>query len=180
MREVLERVSVLGGVAKQEDVDLLIAILENPKNLLQDISVKSLEEVAKYFKNEERRLRTEDLLEWMNENDQQAFETEDYKVSIRTSVSSKVLNADLAFSWLINHQYGDLIKDTLDFPKGELTSAVEDTLNSMGLSYVKKSGIHPQSLKKIMSDRLKAGENLPDEEVGIKVGYFDECVVKTK
>ena len=177
MKELLERALVLGGAVNQDDVAVIIQQLVGNQ---PDVSVKSLEEVTKYFKNEERRLRTEDLLEWMNENDQQAFETEDCKVTIRTSVSSKVMNAELAFAWLIKNQYGDLIKDTLDFPKGELTEEVENSLLSMGLSYVKKSGIHPQTLKKVMSDRLNDGEDLPDEDVGIKVNYFDECVVKSK
>ena len=180
MKELLDRALVLGGPVNEDDITLLLAKLENEKELLHNISIKSLEEVVKHFKEEDRNLRTKDLLEWMNENDQQAFETEDCKVSIRTSVSSKVLNADLAFKWLENHQYGDLIKDTLDFPKGELTTDVESKLEEMGLSYTKKSGIHPQTLKKIISDRLKDGEELPDEEEGFKVGYFDECVVKTK
>lgn len=180
MKELLERALQLDAAVNQDDVNLLIAMLENQKYLLEKISIKSLEEVVKHFKAERKKLLSEDLLEWMNENDQQSFETEDCKVSIRTFVSSKVLNPDLAFSWLNDHQYGDLIKDTLDFPKGELTSEVEDSLNNMGLSYTKKSGIHPQTLKKVMSDRLKDGEDLPNEDVGIQVGYFDECVVKAK
>jgi len=180
MKELLERALVLGGVVDQVGVNTITEYIDSFAEKGYGISVKSLEEVVKYYKAEERRLRTEDLLEWMNENDQQAFETEDCKVTIRTSVSSKVIDPDSAFAWLIKNQYGDLIKDTLDFPKGELTEEVEDILKEIGLSYTKKSGIHPQTLKKVISDRLKDGEDLPDEDAGIKVGYFDECVVKAK
>ena len=117
----------------------------------------------------------------MNDNDQLTFETEDVKVKIRTNLSAKILNPEIGFKWLIDNQYGDMIKDNLEFPKGELTPEAEQAFCELGLSYTKKSGVHPQTLKKIMTDRLNDGETLPDEEDdGIKIGYFDECVVKEK
>ena len=174
MIELLDTIRAFRKVATESKVEALITQLGATP------SIPVLEEALKYYKREEKRLLTEDLLEWMNENDQQSFETEDYKVTIKTYVSSKVMDTESAFSWLIKNQYGDLIKDTLDFPKGELTEEMENTLAVLGASYIKKSGIHPQSLKKIISDRLKAGEDLPDEDMGIKVSYYDECQVKTK
>jgi len=119
-------------------------------------------------------------LEWMQENDQTTFETDTEKVSIATYVSAKVKDTDAAFGWLIRNQYGDLIKDTLDFPKGEFSDQAKAALESLGVSYTMKSGIHPQSLKKIMSDRLKAGSALPDEEYGFNINYFDEVRIKNK
>ena len=95
-------------------------------------------------------------------------------------MSAKVEDSDGAFRWLEANQYGDLIKDTLDFPKGEFTVETQAVLDELGVSYTKKSGIHPQSLKKIMSDRLKAGEDLPSEDSGIKINFYDECKVKGK
>lgn len=143
-------------------------------------SIPMLEEVLKYYKREEKRILSEDLLEWMQENDQVNFETDDFKVSINTYVSAKVLNPDDAFNWLSNHQYGDLIKDTLEFPKGEFNVDAQAALEALGLSYTKKSGIHPMSLKKIMKDRLKDGEDMPCEDDGININYYDECVIKEK
>lgn len=150
------------------------------KYLGQTPSIATLEEVLKYYKAEEKKILSKDLLAWMNEHDQNTFETDDLKVSIKTYVSAKMLNPDAGFNWLIKNQYGDLIKDNLEFPKGELTQDAEKMLEDLGLSYVKKSGVHPQSLKKIMSDRLNSGEMLPDEDDGISVNYYDECAVKEK
>ena len=99
---------------------------------------------------------------------------------MRTFVSAKMLDAEKGFEWLQERGYGDLIKDTLDFPKGEYTPALEKFLTESGFSYTKKTQIHPQSLKKLISDRLEAGEDLPDNEDGLQVSYFDECVVKSK
>lgn len=142
--------------------------------------IEGIEANLKEKKDELKQILSKDLLDWMQENDQMSFETEDCKVSIKTYVNAKVLDTNSGFRWLEENQYGDLIKDTLEFPKGEFTDDVREALDGLGLSYIKKSGIHPQSLKKIISDRLNAGESLPDEDDGIKVGYYDECVVKSK
>jgi hypothetical protein len=174
MKDLLDKVRKLRRDATPEEVQALI------NDLGEVPSIPVLEEVLKYYKQVERDILTKDLLEWMQENDMDKFENEEVRVQIATYVSAKVNDPDAAFSWLESHQYGDLIKDTLDFPKGELSSEVEDTLASLGVSYSKKSGIHPQSLKKIISDRLKAGEDLPDEDHGIAVNYYDECKVKEK
>ena len=169
---------------KPIDLDKVSAIV---KHLGEAPSIKTLEAVLEHYQAQVKTILEKDLLEWMQENDQVTFETDDLKVSINTFVSASVVDPEKAFPWLIDHEYGDLIKDNLEFPKGELTPEAEAHLNELGLSYVKKSGIHWQSLKKIMSDRLKAGEDLPfcddaDETVGdgIKMSYYDACVVKEK
>lgn len=174
MKDLLERLRGFRKPATKGEVQQLLAILG------ETTSIPVLEEVLKHYKNEEKAILTGDLLEWMRENDLEMFENDEVKVSISTFVSTKVENPDLAFRWLEENQYGDLIKDTLDFPKGELTEDVEKLLAERGLSYSKKSGIHPQSLKKIMADRLKAGETLPDEDTGIKINFYDEAKVKEK
>ena len=49
MKEVLERILVLDATAKSEDVELLIAKLENAKNLLKDVVDKFNELTLKEF-----------------------------------------------------------------------------------------------------------------------------------
>lgn len=174
MKDLLLKVRNLRRDANPQEIEALI------NDLGDTPSIAVLEEVLKHYKNTERQILTNDLLEWMRENDLESFENEDFKVSIATYVSAKVEDPEAAFSWLQSRQYGDLIKDTLDFPKGELTDEVMSLLNQQGVSYTQKSGIHPQSLKKIVSDRLKAGEDIPSEDDGIVVNFFDECRVKEK
>ena len=179
MNDLIERVRSLSSKTTENDVDAAILHLED--RFGEDLPIALIEGVLKKQKSQLKQILGKDLLEWMMEHDQVLFETEDVKVSIKTYVSAKMLDPTIGFNWLISHQYGDLIKDNLEFPKGELTPEAEQALDSLGLSYIKKSGIHPQSLKKIISDRLQAGEDLPDEkDNGISVGYFDECVVKEK
>jgi hypothetical protein len=174
MKDLLDQIRALRKEATQEEVDQLIAILGDTT------SIPVLEIVLSHYKAKEKAILEGDLLEWMRENDLEKFENEDVKVNIATYVSAKVANPDGAFSWLESHEYGDLIKDTLDFPKGEFNADVEYALGQLGASYTKKSGIHPQSLKKIMSDRLKSGEDLPSEDDGIALNFYDLCVVKGK
>ena len=174
MKDLLDKVRKLRREENQEEVTALI------NDLGATPSIPVLEAVLKHYKAVEREILTTDLLEWMQENDQTTFETDTEKVSIATYVSAKVKYTDAAFGWLISNQYGDLIKDTLDFPKGEFNDQAKAALESLGVSYTMKSGIHPQSLKKIMSDRLKAGSALPDEEYGFNINYFDEVRIKNK
>jgi len=174
MKDLLTKVRALQRKSTIQEVEALI------KDLGELPSIEVLEEVLAHYKESLRETLSKDLLEWMQENDMDMFENEDVRVSIATYVSAKVKDPDLAFAWLNSHQYGDLIKDTLDFQKGELSAEIEKALESFGASYTKKSGIHPQSLKKIMSDRLKTGDELPYPEDGIDVSYFDECKVKEK
>lgn len=174
MKDLLDRVRAFRKEATEAEVEQLLAILGDTT------SIPVLEAALKHYKEQEKAILTGDLLEWMRENDLEMFENDDVKVSIGTYVSAKVEDPSSAFSWLEARNYGDLIKDTLDFPKGEFTPEAEHLLSEMGLSFTKKSGIHPQSLKKIISDRLKAGEDIPSEDNGIKVNFFDECKVRGK
>lgn len=174
MKELLEKVLAFRKKANQNDVETLITHLGDAP------SIPVLEEVLAYYKREEKRILTEDLLEWMMEHDQTTFETDEVKVAIKTYVHAKMEDSNRAFDWLNSHEYGDLIKTTVDFPKGEFTEEAQGILEELGLSFSMKNGVHPQTLKKVISDRLAAGEDLPSEDDGIKVTYFDECQVKQK
>lgn len=174
MTDTLKSILNLQRPLNQENADWLIDKLgETP-------SIATLEAVVAAYKKSLKDLLSKDLLEWMHENDQLNFETEDVKVNIKTYVSSKIADNGLAYDWLESEGYGDLIKDTLDFPKGELEKSVIQELEEKGLSFKHTHAIHHSSLKKIMSDRLKDGEILPDELDGFQINYYDECVVKEK
>lgn len=174
MKDLLEKIKSLRKPADYSHVNYLI------EKLGEAPSIATIEEVLKYYKREEKRLLSEDLLEWMNEKDITNFESDDFKVSIKTYVSAKLADSEAAFQWLTEKGYEDLIKTSLDFPKGEFNEEAQAVLEEMGLSYTMENGVHPQSLKKVISDRLEAGEDLPDEDQGIKVSYYDECMVKEK
>jgi hypothetical protein len=155
------------------------------ERIVQDLltsapSIADLEAALKIQKKRLKDILSKDLLEWMNEQDMTSLETEDFKVAIKTYVSATMNDPIKGFNWVIENGYGDLIKTTVAFPRGEFTEEIESAIEEMGASFTCKDGIAPQSLKKIVSDRLEAGESLPDEDQGIKVSYYDECRVSEK
>lgn len=174
MKDLLDKLALLRHPASEESIKNLTEYLG------EYYSIPILEALVKHYKEVEKQILAVDLLEWMQENDLTQFENEQVKVTIATYVNAKIDDAEKAFSWLEKNEYGDLIKDSLDFAKGELTKDIEAMLDDAGASYSKKSGIHPQSLKKIMRDRFFAGEVLPDEDEGFKLSFFEECAVKEK
>jgi hypothetical protein len=175
MRDLLDRIKGFRRKAGEEEVEAMV------NDLGKSPSIDLLERVLKHYKKVEQDILSGDLLEWMQENDQLTFETDDFSAKIDTYVSSKVRDDEAAFRWLEENQYGDLIKDTLNFKKGEFTVEAEHLLNELGIDVSdRKRGIHPQSLKKIVSDRLKAGEEIPTEDDGIDVKFFDIVKVKEK
>ena len=145
-----------------------------------DVSIDLLEETIKHYKAARKKILEGDLLEWMQENDQTLFETDGFAVKIVTFIKATIdkEDPDTAFKWLEDHEYGDMIKDTLDLARGEFTTEVENAFAELGVSYTKKSGIHPQTLKKVMRDRLDAEEDLPSEDDGFEIDYYDMCNVK--
>ena len=177
MKDLLEKIKAFNRVPIESEVDAYIDAFD------PDTPIALLEEVVKHFKAARKKILTGDLLEWMQENDLTTFENEDFKVKIVVYVKAGIdkENPDAvehAFKWLEDNEYGDLIKDTLDLARGEFTDEVADALEGLGVSYTKKSGIHPQTLKKVMSDRLKSEEELPTEDDGFEIDYYDECNVK--
>ena len=174
MKETIQRALELSAEVKEEEVANLVGMIS------RTFSIPTLEAVVKHYKAELQDIITKDLLEWMRENDQDEFANEQIEVKIKTKVTAKIDDEAKAFLWLEENEYGDLIKDIVDFPKGEFTDQIAQALDDLGASYAKKSSIHPQTLKKAISDRLEAGDVLPDEDDGFEVNYFDFCQIKAK
>ena len=174
MKDLLDRMKVFDRPATDEQVESVMWALGS------EVSIALMEGVLKAYKAARKKILEGDLLDWMQENDQTTFETDDVKVSIKTYVSAKIEDGqtEVAFQWLEENEYGDLIKDTLQLAKGEFTAEVEKSLEDLGVSYTQTQGIHPQTLKKVIVDRLAAEDTLPTEDDGFKIHYHDECNVK--
>lgn len=131
-------------------------------------SIKLLEDVINHYKLKRHALVTQLIPELMQQMGVKKVTTVDgVPVDIRKEVNVKIEGKDKIklIQWLIDEGYGDYIKDTLKFGKGELDDEIESYLKSKGKSYEKDSGIHPMSLKKIISDRIEDEEQLPSEDM---------------
>jgi len=74
---------------------------------------------------------------------------------------------EAAFTWLRENGLGDIIKNdiTVTFGRGEDNKASEYANLAQGQGYepVQKIGVHPQTLKAIVRERLEAGREMPSD-----------------
>jgi uncharacterized protein YfcZ (UPF0381/DUF406 family) len=74
---------------------------------------------------------------------------------------------EAAFTWLRNNGLGDIIKNdiTVTFGKGEDNKAAEYAVLAKGQGYepVQKIGVHPQTLKAMVRERLEANQDVPSD-----------------
>ena len=72
-----------------------------------------------------------------------------------------------AFEWLRNNGLGDIIKNdiTVTFGRGEDNKAVKYTVLARGQGFepVQKIGVHTQTLKAVVRERLEAGQEMPSD-----------------
>ena len=74
---------------------------------------------------------------------------------------------EAAFKWLRDHDLGDIIKNdiTVTFGRGEDNKASEYANLAKGQGYepVQKIGVHAQTLKAVVRERLEAGREMPSD-----------------
>ena len=72
---------------------------------------------------------------------------------------------EAAFTWLRNNGLGDVIKNdiTVTFGRGEDNKAADYAVLAKGQGYepVQKLGVHPQTLKAVVRERLESGQEVP-------------------
>ena len=70
-----------------------------------------------------------------------------------------------AFKWLREHDLGDIIKNdiTVTFGRGEDNKAMQyaNLAKGQGFEPIQKIGVHPQTLKAVVRERLESGRDMP-------------------
>ena len=81
--------------------------------------------------------------------------------------SDYVLRKEQAFTWLRNNGLGDIIKNdiTVTFGRGEDNKAAQYAVLARGQGFepVQKVGVHPQTLKAIVRERIESGLDMPSD-----------------
>ena len=76
-------------------------------------------------------------------------------------------NKEAAFTWLRDHDLGDIIKRdvTVTFGQGEdnKASVYADLAQGQGYEPVQKIGVHPSTLRAVVGERLEAGREMPSD-----------------
>jgi len=74
---------------------------------------------------------------------------------------------EAAFTWLRDNDLGDIIKNdiTVTFGRGEDNKASEYATLAQGQGFepVQKIGVHPQTLKAVVRERLESGQEMPSD-----------------
>jgi hypothetical protein len=85
-----------------------------------------------------------------------------------------LLNEMEAFNWLRNHEFDDLIKNTVsvNFGRNEDENARTflNLVEKQGYSAAQKTDVHPSTLKAFVKERIEQGDEIPMELFGVFVG----------
>lgn len=141
--------------------------------------IENLEEQLKTQRAELHQLTTKTLPDLMDSAGTSEFKTPDgLKVSVRDFINGSLPKEDAnriaALSWLEKNGARDLIKTSfaLSLGRGQKDAAQELTaaLAELGLDYSRKEDVHAQTLYAFARERMKSGEELPIELLGLYVG----------
>lgn len=162
-------VKKLGGETAQVNAaDAGLALVSRLAQMQRDAELKvaAAEDALAEAKNNLKQIAEVDLPEAMREVGLETFVTEDglevkRKDEVECSISEA--NRPAAFSWLIAHQYGGLIKldVAMHFDRGEQKKAekLAEQLRKKGLDVNVKQTIHPQTLKAFVKERIADTES---------------------
>ena len=83
------------------------------------------------------------------------------------SASISPENQEKAFEWLRNNGLGDVIKNdiTVTFGRGEDNKAAQYAVLARGQGFepVQKVGVHAQTLKAVVRERIESGQDMPSD-----------------
>jgi len=139
--------------------------------------VKIIEEVLDLYKKKYESIIKQKIPDLMIENEIADITLENgTHISIKKNIYPKVISRERMIDWLENIGEGDSIKTKMTFPKGEVKNDLVEYLETQGYSFEMEQDAHWQTLKKIIKDRLDAGENFPPEDA-VQVGVWDEAKI---
>ena len=138
------------------------------KNLEDEIenaeeSLSKLKEKARYISNVE----VPQMMEEMHITKLKLKDGESVEIKKIYGASITPDNQEQAFTWLRNNGLGDIIKNdvTVTFGRGEDNKAQQYAVLARGQRFepVQKIGVHPQTLKAVVRERLEAGQEMPSD-----------------
>ena len=182
MREDLERLArqadILGrdfdDVNDMAQVNYLIGLLG------EFYPASILEQVVKHYQGKLKDIENKQIPDVLMELELAMVKTTDgLSVGLKTEYTVSVLDPDYLCSWMETRGGGHLWKTALKFEKGEPIEAVIKKAEELGLSYERKSEIHPMTLKKFVKDYVEGGTGeggIP--ETAAQVSMFTHATIK--
>jgi hypothetical protein len=143
----------------------------------KEATIEALEHTLKDSKKDLQKLTDEEMPAMLAEIVISSFTLDDGStVDVKQTYGASILvqNRPAAFEWLRDHQYDDIIKNTVlcQFGRGEddQASSFSSFAESQGFIPQQKTEVHPQTLRAFVKERCEAGEEFPMELFGAWVG----------
>ena len=176
MEEDFEQ-SLSSGVEKL-DQDGLQTVAELARKIRDEEEyISSLESDLKKAKKGLMKLTDEDLPTMLAEIGLSSMKLDDgSEVTVKQTYGASILvdNRPVAYEWLREKGYDDIIKNTVacQFGRGEddKASAFKAIAEKEGHYAEQKTEIHPQTLRAFVKERVENGDDFPMELFGAYVG----------
>ena len=138
------------------------------RNLEEQIAAS--EDHTKTLKEKARELSQGVIPEMMKEMNVTKLKLKDgASIEVTNFYSARITpdKQESAFNWLRENGLGDIIKNdvTVTFGRGEDNKAMAYATLAKGQGYepVQKIGVHPQTLKAVVRERLESGQEMPSD-----------------
>jgi hypothetical protein len=162
---------------RDDKIDAMKAVVD-PKQLTDKVQqlknledeIRNAEEGVKKLKEQARiisELEIPSMMKEMNITKLKLSDGESVEVGKFYSASIPAEKQDEAFIWLRNNGLGDIIKNdiTVTFGRGEDNKAVQYAVLARGQGFepVQKIGVHAQTLKALVRERMESGLDVPSD-----------------
>ena len=161
---------------KNEDLDSVGALAKRAKLLEKEI--EELETVVKERKEQQRKLLEETIPAMLQELGMKKFVMSDgstIDVKPFYSASIKEENRAVAYQWLRDNGYDDIIKNTVSVRFGrnedKLCETLINSLRQQNYPVEQTEKIEPQTLKAWAREMVERGSEFPTETFGLYVGH---------
>jgi len=161
---------------KNEDLDSVGALARRAKLLEKEI--EELDTVLKERKEQQRKLLEESIPAMLQELGMKKFVMADgstIDVKPYYSASIKEENRAVAYQWLRDNGYDDIIKNTVSVRFGrnedKLCETLINTLREQNYPVEQTEKIEPQTLKAWAREMVERGQEIPTETFSLYVGH---------
>jgi hypothetical protein len=161
---------------KNEDLDSVGALARRAKLLEKEI--EELDTVLKERKEQQRKLLEESIPAMLQELGMKKFVMADgstIDVKPFYSASIKEENRAVAYQWLRDNGYDDIIKNTVSVRFGrnedKLCETLINTLREQNYPVEQTEKIEPQTLKAWAREMVERGQEIPTETFSLYVGH---------
>jgi hypothetical protein len=161
---------------KNEDLDSVGALARRAKLLEKEID--ELDTVLKERKEQQRKLLEESIPAMLQELGMKKFVMADgstIDVKPFYSASIKEENRAVAYQWLRDNGYDDIIKNTVSVRFGrnedKLCETLINTLRQQNYPVEQTEKIEPQTLKAWAREMVERGQEIPTETFSLYVGH---------